>query len=83
MSYIVPRDIPKTCGECPFSHYSETYNSLMCALEVINLCVEREERYAFCKLVEAKGTLFNAENAKRYLGQSSPTSSETAKEVTE
>lgn len=83
MSYIVPRDIPKMCGECHFSSHSETYDSLMCTLDENNLCVERDQRYAFCKLVEVKGTLFNAANARRYLGSSLLTSGEEEREVTE
>ena len=83
MSYIVPRDIPKTCDECYFSAYSAGHNSLICMLDENILCVERDERYAFCKLIEVDGSLFNSENVRQYLGSSLPTNVEVVREVTE
>lgn len=83
MSYIVPRDIPKTCGECFFSSYSVEHNGLLCGLDENILCVKRDEKYAFCKLIDADGTLFSVANVRIYLGSSLPTNGETVREVTE
>ena len=83
MSYIVPRDIPKTCDECPFSAYSAKHSSLMCTLDDNCLCVERDKRYAFCRLVEVTRSLFSKENARQYLRTNLPTDGPTVREVTE
>ena len=72
MSYIVPRDIPKTCDECPFAAYSPTRNSLICTLDDNCLCVERDTRYAFCRLIEVKQSLFSADNARKFLKENPP-----------
>ena len=76
MSYIVPRNIPKTCDECPFSAYSPKRNSLVCTLDDNCICVKRDERYAFCRLVEVSRTLFS-------LRTNLPTDGTTVREVTE
>lgn len=83
MSYIVPKHIPKTCDECPFSAYSPKRNSLVCTLDDNCVCVERDERYAFCRLVEVSKTLFSKENARQYLRTNLPTDGPTVREVTE
>ena len=84
MSYIVPRDRPKICDECPFSAHSMAHSGLMCTLEENIVIVDRNERYAFCKLIDIdKGALFNKENAKQYLGANMPTGCQTVREVTE
>lgn len=84
MSYIVPRDRPKICDECPFSAYSMTHSGLMCTLEKNIVIVDRNERYAFCQLIDIdNGALFSKENAKRYLRIDLPTDGPAVREVTE
>ena len=84
MSYIVPGDRPKTCGECSFSSYEPKYKSLRCMLDDNRLYVERDTRYAYCKLIDIdKGALFNKENAKQYLGANMQSGCQTVREVTE
>ena len=83
MSYIVPKDIPRTCDECYFSAYSAGHNSLICMLDENILCVERDERYAFCKLIDTDGTLFRRENAMEYLKDNPSKDGRVDREVTE
>ena len=83
MSYIVPKNIPETCDECPFSAYSPKRNSLICTLDDNCLCVERDNRYTFCRLVEVPRTLFSKESARQYLRTDLPTDGPTVREVTE
>lgn len=77
MSYIVPKDIPETCDECYFSAYSAGHNSLICMLDDNILCVKRDEKYAFCKLIEIEGALFRKENVIEYLRKKPSTNDKT------
>ena len=84
MSYIVPRERPKTCDECSFSAYSPQYNSLRCMLSENILLVKRDARYAFCPLIDIEnGPLFDKERARKYLGTNLPANSPVIREATE
>ena len=76
-------DIPKTCGECDFSTYSETEKNLVCTRNVNRLYVCNDSRYAFCPLLNKSGPLFNKERARQYLGLELPTNMPIVREVTE
>ena len=51
MSYIVPKDIPNCCGNCPYN-----YSSLMCKItkSEIDRDDEYRERLEDCQLIEIK-----------------------------
>lgn len=84
MSYIVPRDRPQICDECPFSAYSMTHSGPMCMLEENIVIVDRYERYAFCQLIDIdNGALFDKERARRYLRTDLSTDGPAVREVTE
>ena len=84
MSYIVPRDRPQICDECPFSAYSMAHSGLMCTLEENTVIVNRYERYAFCPLIDiGNGALFDKARVRKYLGDNLPTDSPMIREVTE
>lgn len=84
MSYIVPRDRPQICVECPFSAYSIAHNGLMCTLEENIVIVDSNERYAFCQLIDIdNGALFDKERARRYLRIDLPPAGPAVREVTE
>ena len=88
MSYIVPKDIPKTCGECDFARESTKYDDkVICTLSRsagITYMVSHQ-KYAFCPLREVKElqTLFHRENVKKYLQENPPKYVAAEREVTE
>ena len=77
------KKIPRTCGECDLSTYSETEKSLVCTLDVNELYVDNDSRYAFCPMLNKPEPLFNKERARRYLGNGLPINVPTVREVTE
>ena len=83
MSYIVPRDIPRTCVECNFSRPIKVFNDeIPCDLE--GIYVKAHEKYAFCPLVEVRNDpLFSRGYAEKYLRENPPKGLIMGREVTE
>lgn len=77
------KKMPRTCGECDSSTYSETEKSLVCTLNVNRLYVDNDSRYAFCPLLNKPEPLFSTKRARQYLGPELPTNVPTVREVTE
>lgn len=73
MSYIVPRNKPDRCTNCPFMDRI-TYD---CMLMYGNDYSDFEAQYNHCPLVEVNEPLFSADNAREFLRENPSKEGET------